>query len=154
MKKIEVIIYKSQYQQDHKRLSLEWLNENNLYEDADGLMLDYPKREVLDKGGFIYLAKISSQIVGTITLVPSDNNSYEILKFGVSKNHQRLGIGRILLEYCIDKAKTFNAGKIILETNTKLESAIRLYTKLGFEEIVLQNTKYEMSDFKMELLLK
>jgi ribosomal protein S18 acetylase RimI-like enzyme len=154
MKKIKVINYKPKYQQDYKRLSLDWLNENNLYEDADGYMLDHPKREVLDKGGFIYLAIIDTQIAGTITLIPSDNNSYEILKLGVSKNHQRLGIGRILMEHCIQQAKTFNAGKIILETNTKLESAIRLYTKLGFKEIVLQNNKYEMSDFKMELILK
>ncbi|TYP99220.1 ribosomal protein S18 acetylase RimI-like enzyme [Tenacibaculum adriaticum] len=154
MNKIEIINYESQYQEDYKRLSLEWLNENNLYEDADGQMLDHPKIEVLNKGGFIYLAKINSQIVGTITIIPSDNNSFEILKLGVSKNYQRLGIGRILMEFCIQQSKILNARKIILETNTKLESAIRLYTKLGFKEIVYQNNKYEMSDFKMELLLK
>lgn len=151
--KIEILEYKSQYQEDYKRLSLEWLNENNLYEEADGKMLDNPKSEVLDKGGFIYLAKINEQVAGTITLIPTKIDTYEILKLGVSKNHQRLGLGKILMEHCIEQAKLLNAKKVVLETNTKLASAIRLYTKLGFKEIVLKNNKYEMSDFKMELLI-
>lgn len=150
---MKIINYESKYQQEYKSLSLEWLYENNLYEDVDGEMLDNPKKEVLDKGGFIYLAKIGDQIVGTVTILPVEERVFEILKLGVSKNHQGLGIGRKLMEFCIEKAKLLNAEKIILETNTKLKSAIRLYSKLGFKEIVHLNTKYEMSDFKMELLL-
>ncbi|RSC93204.1 GNAT family N-acetyltransferase [Tenacibaculum singaporense] len=150
---MKIINYESKYQQEYKSLSLEWLYENNLYEDVDGEMLDNPKKEVLDKGGFIYLAKIGDQIVGTVTILPVEERVFEILKLGVSKNHQGLGIGRKLMEFCIEKAKLLNAEKIILETNTKLKSAIRLYSKLGFKEVVHLNTKYEMSDFKMELLL-
>ncbi|MFT7898815.1 GNAT family N-acetyltransferase [Tenacibaculum ascidiaceicola] len=150
---MKIINYEQKYQEEYKSLSLEWLYENNLYEDVDGEMLDNPKKEVLDKGGFIYLAKIGNQIVGTVTILPVEERVFEILKLGVSKNHQGLGIGRKLMEFCIEKAKLLNAEKIILETNTKLKSAIRLYSKLGFKEIVHLNTKYEMSDFKMELLL-
>ena len=150
---MKIINYESKYQQEYKSLSLEWLYENNLYEDVDGEMLDNPKKEVLDKGGFIYLAKIGDQIVGTVTILPVEERVFEILKLGVSKNHQGLGIGRKLMEFCIEKAELLNAEKIILETNTKLKSAIKLYSKLGFKEIVHLNTKYEMSDFKMELLL-
>ncbi|MCH2021985.1 MAG: GNAT family N-acetyltransferase [Saprospiraceae bacterium] len=153
MKSFSIINYKPEYQQDYKLLSLEWLNENNLYEDADGLMLDFPKREVLNKGGFIFLAKVNEQITGTVTLLPTDNNTYEILKLGVNKNYQRIGIGRSLVEYCIDEAKKMDAKKIILETSSKLENAIRLYSKLGFKKTTLQNTKFELSDIKMELLL-
>lgn len=154
MGKVEIVNYSSQYQQEYKDLSLEWLHEYNLYEDADGQMLDHPKREVFDKGGFIYLAKIDSEIVGTVVLIPTGNNSFEIFKLGVKKNYQRLGIGKTLMELCIQQSKAFNAEKMILETNSQLESAIRLYTKLGFKEVVLHKDKYQLSDKKMELLLK
>jgi len=154
MDRIEIINYSSQYQLDYKELSLEWLYEYNLYEDADGQMLDHPKREVFDKGGYIFLAKINSEIVGTVVIIPAGNNSFEIFKLGVKKNYQRLGIGKALMELCIQQSKAFNAEKIILETNSKLKSAIRLYTKLGFKEVALHKDKYQLSDKKMELLLK
>ncbi|MDC0230453.1 GNAT family N-acetyltransferase, partial [Aureispira] len=105
MKKFIIINYDSKYKQDYKLLSLEWLNANNLYEDADGVMLDFPKREVLNKGGFIFLAKVNEQIAGTVTLLPLEHNTYEILKLGVNKNHQGIGIGRALIEHCIQQAK-------------------------------------------------
>lgn len=153
MKKIKILNYKAQYQQDYKRISLTWLHENDLYESIDGIMLDNPKNEILDKGGFIYLAMVDKQIAGTVTIKPSSNNSYEILKLGVDENHRRIGIGKILLEHCIQQAIELNVDKIFLESNSKLKSAIRLYTKLGFREITLHNTTYKVSDLKMELLL-
>jgi len=153
MERVEIVNYSSQYQQDYKELSLEWLNENNLCEDADRQMLDHPQREVFDKGGYIYLAKVNSKIVGAVVLIPSSNNSYEIFKLGVRKNYQQQGIGRMLMECCIQHSKAFNAKKIILETNTALKSAIRLYIKLGFKEVAFNCNKYELSNLKMELLL-
>jgi ribosomal protein S18 acetylase RimI-like enzyme len=42
--------------------------------------------------------------------------------------------------------------RIILYSNTKLETAIALYRKLGFKEIPLDGP-YKRSDIKMELLL-
>lgn len=55
--------------------------------------------------------------------------------------------------YCIELSKNIDAKKIILETNSKLESAVALYKKFNFKEISLSDMTYDMADFKMELSL-
>jgi ribosomal protein S18 acetylase RimI-like enzyme len=62
-------------------------------------------------------------------------------------------IGRALIAYCIEKVKQLNDKKQILETSSKLERARHLYTKLGFKKIALRNTKFELSEIKMQLVL-
>ena len=89
---LEIINYESRYHHDYKHISLEWLHEHNLYEDVDGEMLDHPRREVLDKDGFIFLAKLNEQIVGIVILLPLFGNTYELLKLGVSKRYQCRGM--------------------------------------------------------------
>ena len=55
--------------------------------------------------------------------------------------------------YCIQLSKNIGAEKIILETNSKLESALALHKKFNFKEIPLSDMTYDMADFKMELSL-
>jgi len=57
------------------------------------------------------------------------------------------------MSYSIQLGKNIGAEKIILETNTKLETAIALYKKFNFKEITLADMTYEMANFKMELSL-
>jgi hypothetical protein len=52
----------------------------------------------------------------------------------------------------IAQAKALSADKIILYSNTMLETAITLYRKLGFVEVPLDGP-YKRSDIKMELNL-
>ena len=59
----------------------------------------------------------------------------------------------VMVEFCLLEAKRLNMTKIILYSNTILESAIHLYKKLGFEEIPLENSLYTRSDIKMEINL-
>ncbi len=153
MKELKIIPYEQQYQLAYKKLSLEWLEKFDLFEEADRPMIENPKATILNKGGFIFLAKYEGAIVGTIALKKVNNNSFELLKLGVNTNYQGLGIGKKLVIHCIDFCKTKQAEKIILETNSKLESAIALYKKLGFQEVILTNVNYELSDYKMELKL-
>jgi ribosomal protein S18 acetylase RimI-like enzyme len=61
-------------------------------------------------------------------------------------------IGETLSTHAISKARELNAHKIILFSNTILESAIALYRKLGFTEIPLDGP-YKRSNIKMELIL-
>lgn len=154
MSNLKIIPYNSNYQQDFKRISIEWLEEFGLFEDLDRPMLENPKEIILDKGGYIFLAEYESKIVGTITLKRIDKNLYEILKLGVNTGYQGLGIGKNLMSHCIESLKSQNVEKIILETNTKLEKAIALYKKFNFKEIAPSEMSYDMADFKMVLILK
>lgn len=71
----------------------------------------------------------------------------------MTKKFQGLKIGNQLMERCIQVANQENIKKIILYTNHKLISAIKLYGKYGFKNIPLVNNKYIESDLKMVLNL-
>ena len=153
MNKIEIIKFKEEYCDDLKRLSYEWLEKYVSVEPEDKKILDNPKGIIIDKGGHIFFAKYGKEIVGTVSLIKVDENTFELAKLAVTEKYQGLKIGKSLIEKCLQTSKQQNIKKIILYTNTKLISAIRLYIKYGFKEIPLINNKYIESDLKMEIEL-
>ena len=75
MKELKIIPYEQQYHLAYKKLSLEWLEKFDLFEEADRPMIENPKETILNKGGFIFLARYNDTIVGTIALKKVNNNS-------------------------------------------------------------------------------
>ena len=61
-------------------------------------------------------------------------------------------IGRALAESPIAWAKDSGAEKIVLYSNTMLDSAIALYRNLGFHEIPVDGP-YQRTNIKMELAI-
>lgn len=151
MKELKISPYKSKYHTDFVNLSLEWLKKHGLYEDSDKPILESPKAIIIKNGGHILLAEYNNKIVGTVTLKKINEFTFELLKLGVIDAYQ--GIGTELMLYCIQLSNNIGAEKIILETNSKLESALALYKKFNFKEIPLSDMTYDMADFKMELSL-
>jgi ribosomal protein S18 acetylase RimI-like enzyme len=72
----------------------------------------------------------------------------------VTVSSQGFGIGTLLLEHCLEFAKKQNISKLILYSNTQLETAIGLYRKYGFTEIELENGLYERANIKMQKHLR
>ncbi|PKH52542.1 GNAT family N-acetyltransferase [Tenacibaculum sp. Bg11-29] len=142
--------YTEKYYEEFKELSYSWLKEYDLLEESDEIMLNNPEL-IINNGGYIFIALHDNTLIGTISLEKINNKEYEILKLGVSKEHQGKGIGKKLMEYVIQLGKEKEILKLILHSNRKLTSAISLYTKLGFEEINLVENKFLTADIKMEL---
>ena len=101
MKELQIKSFEDKYHQQFREISLDWLQSNDLYEKADDDLLDNPQK-YLENGSFIFLAHYNDEIVGTVTLSPLENNTFEIMKLGVIDAYKRLGIGRKLLQICID----------------------------------------------------
>jgi ribosomal protein S18 acetylase RimI-like enzyme len=101
MEGVTIKKYQHKYHQEFKEISLDWLKKYSLYEEADNDLLDHPL-EYIKNGSTIFLAHYKEKVVGTISLVPIDNDNYEILKLGVVDGHKGLGIGKKLLQICID----------------------------------------------------
>ncbi|EGC28347.1 hypothetical protein DICPUDRAFT_160291 [Dictyostelium purpureum] len=150
---IEIIDYNQCYHQDLKKLSYEWLEKYVSVEPLDEEILNNPKEMILDGGGFIFMSKYNDEIVGTVSLIRIDDETFELAKLAVTEKYQGLKLGQRLMQRCINKAKETNTKKVILYTNLKLSAAIGLYKKFGFVEIPLNNNKYIESDLKMELQL-
>lgn len=155
MAEVLIVPYKSEYKEDLKRLSYEWLEKYVSVEPEDERILNNPEEVVLNGGGFMFFAKYNDEIVGTVSLIKLDGeDSFELAKLAVTEKYQGLKIGRKLMGKCIEVAKLQGAGKIILYTNQKLITAIELYKKFGFSFVSLENNKYLEADLKMVLDLK
>jgi GNAT superfamily N-acetyltransferase len=148
---IEIILYDEKYQPDFKKLNLGWLDKYNLTESHDLMVLNDPKGTILDRGGFIWLAKAGDEIVGTAALMKEADGIYELAKMSVAEAWQGRGISKLLIETCINKAKQEAAKKLSLFSNHQLQTALKLYEKYGFRHVEVKDAPFETADVKMEL---
>jgi len=151
---IKLIYFEEKYQPDFKRLNLQWLDKFELTESHDLLILDYPQREVIDPGGVIFLAMNGEEVIGTAGLMKVKEGDYELVKMAVAEDWRGQGISKLLLERCIEEARIRHAHTVHLFSNSRLQTALQLYTKYGFRQVPVTDAPYETSDVKMELSLQ
>ena len=89
---VEIIEYKEEHHADFRKLNLEWLEKYNLVESHDLMVLDDPSGTILDRGGFIWLAKKGNEIIGSAALMKEDEHVYELAKMSVTKNGRERGL--------------------------------------------------------------
>lgn len=150
---VEIIPFSSDLKDHIKTLNLAWLTKYFRVEEKDDLVLSNPQEEIINKGGFIFYAKNSNQILGTASLMKVDDLTFELSKMAVSDKAQGSGIGNKLLDHCLAVAQENNIKRLILYSNRILLPAIHLYEKFGFTEIVLEEGLYERADIKMEKII-
>jgi len=150
---VEIIAYQHKYQPDFYRLNVAWLDKYNLTESHDLEILSDPEGMIIEKGGFIWLAKVDDDIVGSAALIKETDKVFELAKMAVDDEHKGKGISKLLIETCINKAKQVGASKLELFSNHQLKTALSLYKKYGFEHIDVTDSPFETADVKMEMTL-
>ncbi|MDT0621983.1 GNAT family N-acetyltransferase [Croceitalea vernalis] len=152
---ITIIDFEEKYQEDFKKLNQWWIEKYFTMEKMDFQALDNPKEYIIDKGGYILIALLKGEAVGVCALIPTKLSDYdfELAKMGVAQNAQGHGIGYLLGKAVIHKARLNGAKRIHLESNTILAPAIRLYEKLGFNEVKGLPSPYERCNIQMDLNL-
>lgn len=150
---IEIVDYSDDLKRPIKALNYEWLERYFRIEEGDKISLSNPRQQIIDKGGFIYYAKVDDKIVGTASLLKKSDTVFELGKMAVSESARGKGVGARLLEHCLLEARQKQIKKIILYSNTQLESALHLYQKYGFVEVELERGLYERANIKMEKIL-
>lgn len=99
----------------------------------------------LDDNHNIFVYVLNNKIVGMITLLHEQkliHNGSKIVHIEdlvVDKEYKNRGIGRDLINYCLDKISKEEYYKIILDCSEELE---RFYNKFGFEKKNIQMAKY------------
>ena len=83
------------------------------------------------------------RVVGSVLLYPPSADAYggaghrvpwpELRLLAVSADARGLGVGRLLVEECIQRARTDGARAIGLHTSQSMGGAMRLYARAGFE---------------------
>lgn len=85
---------------------------------------------------FYLIAETDGKVVGGCGIFPTEGLppfTAELVKMYIDKDYRKLGLGRLLIEKCIEKAADNGFKQIYLETMPELKKAVSIYEKFGFE---------------------
>lgn len=100
---------------------------------------------------YIYVLEEDNNIIGYISTT-FDGDVIEIMNFCIKKEKRRMGYATKLINHVFNELKGLGAKSSFLEVRNSNNSAINLYTKLGFKKI---NTRYQYySDGEDALVLQ
>ncbi|QWS32447.1 GNAT family N-acetyltransferase [Curtobacterium aetherium] len=116
-------------------LNERWITTFFTLEDEDRRLLGDPEQHIVAPGGVVLVARIGSTVVGCVGLAPHGEHAFELLKMAVDPDHQGHGTGRRLIRAAIDRARDLGARRVLLETNSRLTSAVHLYETSGFRHL-------------------
>lgn len=154
MEEVKIVNYDDKrHHNAFKELNERWIRDLFVVEDADLYEIDHPVENIINKGGYIFMAEYEGKPVGSFAMMKSSNQKYdyELVKFAVDPNIQGKGIGKKLITHCIEKARELGAHHLFLESNRRCEAAVHLYRKHDFREIPIEHTDYARCDIQMEM---
>ena len=133
------------------RLNAEWLARYFQIEPIDHAVMSEPEKHILEPGGSILFAMVGEDVVGTCALMVDAPGVYELTKMAVTPGHQGLGIGRKLMEAAIAEFQRLGGKELFLESQTRLQPALRLYESVGFERqpAIKPGSHYQRADVYM-----
>ena len=152
---VEIVSFDIKYSKNFYDLNIEWLRSFFYLEPYDEEVLNNPLKYIINKGGYIFFAKLDNEIVGTVALMSMNiERTFELTKMAVSPSYRGKKIGQYLMQHCLDFAKEEKFKALIIYSSRKLENAIYIYGKNGFKEIPVEaDCHYDRCDIKMELKL-
>jgi len=87
-------------------------------------------------GAHYYVAEMNGEIIGGGGIFPTDglpDDTCELVKMYLVPKARGIGLGRLLIEKCIEEAKEKGYKNIYLESMPELKQALKVYEKFGFE---------------------
>ena len=86
----------------------------------------------------LWVAEIDDVPEGCCGVYPTkglQDNCAELVKYYLARNGRGKGIGRQLMERCIESARDMGYQKLYLESMPHFSKAVRIYEKLGFRHL-------------------
>ena len=149
-----MITFDPRYLSTYVELNRQWIETHFKIEPMDVAQLENPQDNILKHGGEIFFLLEGEVPVGTFAMVPHGSACYELAKMAVAPSARGNGYGDLLIEEAIRWARSKDAKKVMLLSNTLLAPAIALYKKHGFKTVHLgSHPDYERSNIEMELNL-
>ncbi|MDP9049252.1 MAG: GNAT family N-acetyltransferase [Acidobacteriota bacterium] len=134
-----------------------WIERHFGIEQKDRETLGEPNRNILAKGGHIFMATNGQKALGCIALLSVRPGIFEVAKMTVAESQRGCGLGRKLLAHAIAQGRALGADSVYLETNDQLKDAIHLYEELGFRHLPperLTPSPYARANVFMELIFE
>jgi GNAT superfamily N-acetyltransferase len=153
MSGLRVVDYAPRHAAAFRDLNRSWIEEHFELEERDRRQIFGSEAAILAPGGAILLAEQDGVPVGCCALVRQEPGVYELSKMAVDRQLRGHGIGRVLLEHAIRRARALGAARLTILSNTVLAPAIHLYRQHGFAEVPLRSREYARANIALELTL-
>jgi ribosomal protein S18 acetylase RimI-like enzyme len=107
--------------------------------DLDRDIAQWP--EVYDGvcGALLVLEGPGGSIVGTAAVRVLEPGIGELKRMWIRPLHQGMGLGRVLMDRCLEEARRLGCRRLRLDTQRGMQAALRLYRAYGFREIADYN---------------
>ena len=149
---IEIVWFNKKYSEQFFILNKAWIEESWHLEDSDKKDLLNPDK-IIEKGGQVFFALENKIAIGTVAMIKSSDDRFELAKMTVQEDCRGNGVANMLMDECLKFAKENKAKEIFLISNDSLRIARNLYDKYGFKEVDLDSKKYDRGNVKMRLTL-
>ena len=149
---IAIVEFKKKYSEQFFMLNKAWIEESWHLEDSDKKDLLNPDK-IVQNGGQVFFALEDQIAIGTVAMIKSSDDRFELAKMTVQDDFRGKGIANMLMDKCLKFAKENKAKEIFLISNDSLKIARNLYNKYGFKEVDLDSKKYDRGNVKMRLTL-
>jgi len=150
---MEIVEFRPEHAEAFRTLNEAWISRHFTLEPKDREVLEDPQGQILAKGGKIFMALEAGRPVGCVALLKMADGGYEVAKMTVDEGLRGSGLGRALMQRCIDEGRQLGATRLYLETNSSLAPALALYRAMGFRELAPSDTEYARCDVWMERAL-
>lgn len=148
---MRILPFEARHADAWRDLNVAWISRYFTMEAKDHEALNDPVGKILDKGGHILMAETDEgEIIGCVGLILLEDGGFEVAKMTVTEQARGTGLGRLLMQACIDKAEALGAPRLYLETNSSLAPALGLYRAMGFVDLPHRDTPYARADVFME----
>jgi ribosomal protein S18 acetylase RimI-like enzyme len=151
---VSIVINAPEFLPAFETLNKAWIEKDFELEAHDHYLLGNPQEAILEKGGVIIYAVENGTAIGTAALQPIENGEWKLVKMAVDEAHRGKGIGKLLTRASLNEAKKMGISRLVLFSNTQFNTAaVRLYRRVGFEEIPFSGAKFKRANIKMQINL-
>ena len=147
---MEIVEFEPRHATAFRVLNEAWISKYFEIEPKDREVLNDPQGKIVAKGGRIFMALKDGEAVGCVALLKMDDGGYEVAKMTVSEDLRGSGLGRKLMDRCIEAGIEDGVPRLYLETNSGLAPALGLYRAMGFKDLAPTETPYARADVFME----
>ena len=126
--------YSEKNKGDFEKIWINWLTNSMGIQpqEKDIEEVQNPVSNYIQDGGMSFYANNNRECIGVVAVKKLNSTDYEFCKLVVDKKARRLGLGKKLVQECIDYVKEVNGKNLYLQSFYKLEIAVKMYKEMGF----------------------
>lgn len=109
-------------------------------------------RDSLHAGYSAWVREADGEVIGYYVMMAAAGEAH-LLNLTIAPNWRRHGLGRDLLEHCLERARDHHAENLFLEVRVSNTGAIALYHDSGFVDLAVRQAYYPAREGREDALI-